>query len=231
MIKTLITEDDFRIADIHKEFLETIDGVEVVGKALNGKETLSLIRKHSPDLLLLDIYLPDYLGIDLIPEIRNIYPDIDIIVITAAKESYLLEKSLRKGIVNYLIKPVSLERLKSVINDYREQKEIFRQNESVDQEMVNYILHSSKRKEQKNAELPKGIDSITLEKVKSLMEKDKNSWSAEDMGDQIGSSRTTARRYLEYLVSVGYAQVQQEYGVIGRPQRRYSLIKTRQEQG
>src|SRR5699024_6090179 len=146
-----------------------------VGKALNGEETLSLIRQHHPDLLILDIYLPDYLGIDLIPEVRNIYPDIDIIVITAAKEIKLLEKSLRKGIVNYLIQPSSLERLKKVINDYKEQKEIFRQSESVDQEMVNIILNSSKRKEQENTELPKGIDSITLDKVKSLMEKDKTS--------------------------------------------------------
>jgi len=224
MIKIVITEDDFRIADIHEELLRSVDGVEVVGKALNGEQTLSLIKEHHPDLLLLDIYLPDYLGTDLIREVRNIYSDIDIIIVTAAKETKFLESSLRQGVVNYLIKPVTLESFKKAINDYKEQKMVLSKTDSVDQELIDTLFHSTKNKQPKNAELPKGIDPITLTKITTALKNKNKSWSAEEMGKEIGSSRTTARRYLEYLVSVNEIQVEQEYGIIGRPERRYRFI-------
>ncbi|GAB3055108.1 response regulator [Virgibacillus ainsalahensis] len=223
MIDIVIAEDDFRIANIHEEFLGKMEGLKVIGKALTGEQTLSLTKELKPDLILLDIYLPDYLGTALIPKIREIHPHTDIIIITAAKEKELLEKSMRKGITNYLIKPVSLERFTTVMNEYKKQKDLLKQKEYIDQSTVDELLFSSVNKQAEEGVLPKGIDRVTLAKVQHMIEEEKKTWSAEEMGKQIGSSRTTARRYLEYLVSDGVVKVEQEYGIIGRPERRYSL--------
>jgi len=222
MINIVIAEDDFRIANIHEEFLVKMEDVNVIGKAISGEETLSLIKKQKPDLLLLDIYLPDYLGTNLIQVAREIYPELDVIIITAATEKELLEKSIRQGIFNYLIKPVSLEKFNSVIDKYKRQRDLLIEKNYLDQEIVDELLSSApKRKESKKESLPKGIDSVTLSKVQHYMEKDDKSWSAEEMGSQIGSSRTTARRYLEYLVQTEDVRVEQNYGIVGRPERRY----------
>lgn len=223
MIDIVIAEDDFRIANIHEAFLGKMGGVKVIGKALTGEQTLSLTKELKPDLILLDIYLPDYLGTDLIPKLRDIHPYADIIIITAATEKKLLEENMRKGVTNYLIKPVNLDRFISVMNEYKKQIDLLAQKEYIDQGTVDELLFPSMNRQVEEWSLPKGIDRLTLAKVQHMMEEENQSWSAEEMGKRIGSSRTTARRYLEYLVSERLAKVEQEYGIIGRPERRYSL--------
>src|SRR5690606_12112545 len=136
---------------------------------------------------------------ELIKAARNIDPTLDIIIITASKEKELLEKSLRHGVINYLIKPVSLERFIEVLKDYRKRKVILEEKEFVDQDTLDELFTQHAPKMQAMKELPKGIDRITLEKVQYFIEKSKSSWTAEEMGKAIGVSRTTARRYLEYL--------------------------------
>jgi len=109
MLRVAIAEDDFRIAQVQERFLLEVDGVEVVGKALNAKETLEMLKEKKVDLLLLDIYMPDEMGTDLLPKIRAQFPQVDVIVVTAATEKNIVEICLRNGVVNYLIKPVMME--------------------------------------------------------------------------------------------------------------------------
>jgi len=68
--------------------------------------------------------------------------------------------------------------------------------------------------------LPKGIDALTLDKIRAVMAKGSH-LSAEDVGGAIGASRTTARRYLEYLVGTEELSAEVTYGSVGRPERRY----------
>ncbi len=93
MINIAIAEDDFRIAQIHEKLIEHLDGFNVIGKAINAKDTISSLEKRRPDLLLLDIYMPDELGTDLLPLIRGRFPSVDIIIITASAETRLLAGS------------------------------------------------------------------------------------------------------------------------------------------
>ncbi|WP_138419573.1 response regulator [Aquibacillus sediminis] len=221
MIKVIIAEDDFRVANIHEGFLQKIQGVKVVGKSTNGKETLQMVKEVEADLLLLDIYLPDILGTDLIKQLREVTPKLDIVMITAATEIDLLEDSLKKGVVNYVIKPASFERFKDVFEQYRERKRLLEGYNEIDHYLIDKLFSSQGSQIQTVEALPKGIDKITLEKVKRQLDQYKGPWSSDEMGQNIGSSRTTARRYLEYLVSKKYVRVEQEYGVIGRPERKY----------
>jgi len=71
--------------------------------------------------------------------------------------------------------------------------------------------------------LPKGIDSLTLDRIRAVMNECPNGANAEHIGQLIGASRTTARRYLEYLVSTSELHAEVEYGTVGRPERKYQI--------
>ncbi|TKH07922.1 response regulator [Peribacillus simplex] len=226
-IRAVIAEDDFRVADIHEKFLKNFDEIEVVGKAVNAKKTLRILEQKSPDLLLLDVYMPDQLGTDLLPDIRQKFPNVDIIMITAATDKEQLEKALHYGVENYLIKPVEMKRFNQVIEEYLKKVHLMKSKQEIDQDFVDLILKkgSSASETSVGQSLPKGVDEITLAKVIEVLEASDIGLSAEQVSGQIGASRTTARRYLEYLISVKKCKAEVVYGVVGRPERRYYKIQ------
>ncbi|MFL0365833.1 response regulator [Pseudobacillus sp. 179-B 2D1 NHS] len=226
-IKAVIAEDDFRVADIHEKFLNKFDQIEVIGKALNAEQTLELLDEQQPDLLLLDVYMPDQLGSDLLPVIRENHQQVDILMITAATDREILEKALHYGVEYFLIKPVKMERFNQIIEEYLKKSQLLRSTQEVDQEIVDMVFNKlSKHSAAINREtsLPKGVDEITLSKVTEVLAKSDKGLSAEQAADQIGASRTTARRYLEYLVSIQECRAEVVYGVVGRPERKYYKI-------
>jgi len=225
-IKTVIAEDDFRVAEIHEKFLESFKEIDVIGKALNGKEVIQLLEQQQADLLLLDVYMPDQLGTDLLPIIRQQFPQTDIIMVTAATDKELFEKALHYGVENFLIKPVKLDRFNQTIEEYVNKHQLMHSRDEVNQDFVDLIYNKSisPSDEIKESSLPKGIDEITLVKVRNVIENSASSLSAEDVGVVIGASRTTARRYLEYLASTKSCKAEVVYGAVGRPERRYCKI-------
>ncbi|MDS9472617.1 response regulator [Sporosarcina pasteurii] len=221
MINVLIVEDDFRIADIHESILAGIDGINVVGKALRAEGSWQFIETNRVDLLLVDVYMPDQLGIDLVIELKQKYPHLDVIMITAARDTHLLKKSINAGIFYYLIKPVQFEKLKKVIEVYKDKKEILASTDVVDQAMLDRIFRMPSPENRPNVSLPKGINELTLSKVLEIMKSLPDGVTAEEMGERLGASRTTARRYMEHLVSTGKMKAELEYGIVGRPERKY----------
>ncbi|WP_221568413.1 response regulator [Alkalihalobacillus sp. TS-13] len=221
MFNVVIAEDDYRVAQIHEEYLAAVDEMKLVGKALNAKETLQLLEENPVDLLLLDVYMPDQLGTDLLHKIREEHPDVDIMMITAAKEKAFLEKAIRYGVQHYLIKPITMERFKEAIDTYKKKKAMLESTSEVDQELLDRVFGHGGGKESEKSDLPPGIDRMTLKKVKKLIEDNKEGITSEKAGEVMGASRTTARRYLEYLVGIEQATVEQVYGIVGRPERRY----------
>ncbi|MCM3788078.1 response regulator [Domibacillus indicus] len=224
MIHVAIAEDDFRIASIQEEFVKQLTGFTLAGKALNAEDTLALLQKKRVDVLLLDIYMPDMLGTELLPIIKNRFPKIDIIMVTAASEKEMLEEALRYGVFHYLIKPVSLEKFTSVLNEYKKKKQLLQDTSQVTQDIVDAYFAGNVQASPQAAQLPTGIDSVTLNRVSEVLENLRDGVSIEEMGTRIGASRTTARRYLEYLVTVGKCRVEHEYGIVGRPERRYFKV-------
>jgi two-component system CitB family response regulator len=225
-VDVLIVEDDVRIIDINRRFLDKLEGFHVIATATNGEQAKEMLACTRPNLVLLDVYLPDMLGTELVWHIRQHYRDVDIIMITAAKEIEMVQEALRGGVYDYIVKPLVFERFRERLESYREH--FFRTSKAgtVDQDEIDRILsrrlHSNKPRE---AAMPKGIDSLTLEKVmEAIRQADDSGLSAEEVGNVIGTSRTTARRYLEYLVTEGKARAQLVYGSVGRPERKYRLL-------
>ena len=221
MINILIVEDDFRIAEIHQKSLESIEGVSVVGNALRADESWSFIEKYQVDLLLVDVYMPDQLGIDLVIELKKKYDHLDFIMITAARDTELLKRSMSAGVFYYLIKPVELEKLREVIEIYKTQKKIIQSTDFVDQAIVDSVFRASSPESTSKGSLPKGINKLTLSNVLEIVKSLPDGTTAEEMGGRLGASRTTARRYMEHLVSTGKMRAELEYGIVGRPERKY----------
>ncbi|MFD2371478.1 response regulator [Brevibacillus sp. GCM10020057] len=225
-VEVLIVEDDLRIVDINRRFVSKVDGFEVIATATNGAEAKELLAVTHPHLVLLDVYLPDMLGIDLVWHIRQHYRDVDIIMITAAKEMDIVQESLRGGVFDYIVKPLVFERFRERLENYREHLLQTKAAREIDQDLIDRILTRSRIPgKPKETAMPKGIDLLTLEKVLEAMRRTGNKGvSAEEIGKEIGTSRTTARRYLEYLVQEKKARPELIYGTVGRPERKYRYL-------
>ncbi|QHJ70287.1 response regulator [Planococcus halotolerans] len=221
MLSVLIAEDDFRVANIHEQFLKKVRGTKLVGKTSNCKETLAAVKKYKPDLIILDNYMPDGLGIDLIEEIREINNPTDVILVSAANEKEYIETAIRKGVKGIIIKPASLERFIFTIQKYIDDKISLERKDKVEQSFLDDLFGVKIAEESTTA--VKGIDPLTLEKVISILKQNKTGITAEKTGEKMGASRTTARRYLEYLVSIDECYAELVYGIVGRPERNYYL--------
>ncbi len=223
-ITTLIVEDDPKIAEIQRIFTEKVTGYTVVGIAHTLTEAEELIAILEPELVLLDIFFPDGNGIDLLWKIRAEYKKTDVVLITAAKEVEFFEEGMRGGVFDYILKPLVFNRFATTLEKYSKHREKLNRMQKLSQQDVDRLLRQSSKSEAVKNELPKGIDSITLEKITGLMESVGTiGISAEKAGTNIGVSRTTSRRYLEYLVSSGMVVADLDYGTMGRPERLYRM--------
>ena len=227
-IEVLIVEDDLRIAEIQKRFIEKLEGIQTIGIASSYDEAKSFIEIMQPDLLLLDMYFPDMNGLDILKEIKQQSKQMDVIMITAAKEIEKVQEAIKIGIFDYIIKPVTFERFKQSLLRYQEYHiklaELEKGNFPVTQQQVDKLLRKEmKEKEREQTSLPKGIDRMTLEKVMVVLGKSSPGLTAEIVAKEIGVSRTTARRYLEHLMSEEKIDADLTYGTVGRPERVYAI--------
>ena len=85
MIGVLIVDDDFMVAKVHAGFVSALEGFEVVGTASSGAEALAEIARLQPDLVLLDVYLPDMTGLEVLRRLRAGGSPVEVIVISAAR--------------------------------------------------------------------------------------------------------------------------------------------------
>jgi two-component system CitB family response regulator len=224
-IEVLIIEDDLRIAEIQRRFLEQLEGFHTIGIAANYAEAKSLIDILKPDLILLDVYFPDMNGCDLLKEIKQLDKQTDVIMITAAREIETVQEAITIGVFDFIIKPVVFERFKQSLKRYEEHyrklQAIRLENKIMGQEEVDRLLYKLHDVSEKPL-LPKGIDKLTLIKVMEVLDAGQG-LTAETVAKQIGVSRTTARRYLEHLISQEKIAADLSYGTIGRPERVYVL--------
>ncbi|MGE7183804.1 response regulator [Peribacillus sp. NPDC006672] len=225
-IEVLIVEDDLRIAEIQRLFIEKIEGFKAIGIASSYVEAKSFIEIMQPDLLLLDMYFPDMNGLDILKDIKQQSKQMDVIMMTAAKEIEKVQEAIKIGIFDYIIKPVAFERFKQSLRRYQEYyiklSELEKGNFPVTQQQVDKLLRKEMNEKDRES-LPKGIDRMTLEKVMVVLGKASPGLTAEIVAKEIGVSRTTARRYLEHLMSEEKIEADLTYGTVGRPERVYAI--------
>ena len=223
MIRVLIVDDDFMVARVHQTYVDEVGGFEVVGFAHDGSQAVEAAERTRPDLVLLDIYLPDVNGLDLITQLRQVVPDLDVLIISAAREAESVRRALRAGITQYLIKPFSFEDLRDRLLHYQSRvKTMDAIVDRPDQADVDRVFG----KPSTPKSLPKGLSNETLTLVRGALKACESDMSATEVGAEVSLSRASARRYLEHLVSVQEVAVRLRYGAVGRPERRYVVIRS-----
>ena len=223
MIRVLVVDDDFMVARIHRGFVERVEGFEVVGSAQTGAEALAAVAALKPDLVLLDLYLPDLFGLDVVARLRSAGETCDVLVITAAKEADAVRGAVRQGVAGYLLKPFAFPALKERLEAYAAERARAVGDAELTQEQIDAAFATSSVA-RPTVSLPKGLSPETAEAVEQALRSSPESLSATECAEAVGISRVSARRYLEHFVSRGVAEVSLRYGSTGRPERRYRAV-------
>jgi DNA-binding NarL/FixJ family response regulator len=111
-LRILLADDHALIRAGIRALLERLHGVEVVGEAGDGRETLALVKEHQPDIVLMDIAMPGLNGLEALLRIRQEYPDISVVILSVFSDEEFVAQALHMGAAGYLIKgsvPAELE--------------------------------------------------------------------------------------------------------------------------
>ncbi len=219
-LNILIVEDETPLAEMYAELIKQSKVCRQIWLAGNIQQAKMIIERLKPDLILLDNYLPDGKGIEFLDELASQKFLGGIIFITAASDMKTVSEAVRLGVFDYLIKPVAYERLEHSLNRYAHLKRIIDEHHYVTQRQIDDIFNTFSRSELKSS-CPIGIDDITLDKVKQFFVSSDTAYTAEQIAQSTGLSRTTARRYLEFCSTEGFLLAEIVYGKVGRPQRIY----------
>ncbi|MFE5615960.1 response regulator [Streptomyces sp. NPDC056470] len=221
MTKVLVVDDDFMVAKLHSRYVSAVDGFSVVGVAHSGGEALRLADRLRPDLVLLDIYLPDMDGVSVLRELRGAGLAVDALFITAARDAGMIRSALRAGALHYLIKPFNQSALHEQLRHVASLRSRLDELDEARQEDVDQIFGT---RPPGSRELPKGLAAHTAELVDGILRAHPEGLSATECAEAGSLSRVSARRYLEYFAETGRAEITLRYGGTGRPERRYRRL-------
>ena len=224
MIRTVIVEDDFRVAEIHKAYVSNIPGFEVVGTAHTAAIAYDLIVEKKPDLILLDLHLPDEHGLSLFTRLQQLPPGskADVFIISAARDVTSVRDAIQLGAAQYIMKPFNQKQLAERLMTYRSAKERFTDSEEISQEEIDRLSALMR-----GPRIPKVLIDVPKNPTTSLIfkfiESKKLPVSANDVSDELGLSRATAQRYLSQMVENGQLELALQYGTTGRPIHFYRI--------
>lgn len=220
MYRALIVEDDPQVARINSGYLGRA-GFEVVGVAANAAEALDYLQSTPVHLILLDIYLPGSSGLDVFRELRIGGQAVEVIVVSAAKDSVQIREAFRMGCLDYIIKPFSYERLSTALQKYRQKMDLF-SKETLGQDEID-LLAAQQYSAPGIAELPKGVDRSTLYRICEGILAQAGTFGVQDIAAYTGISRVSVKKYLDYLYEAKLLQQTFVYGNKGRPANLYRV--------
>lgn len=219
MINVLVVEDDPMVAALNAQYLQMIPGFQLIAQATNGLDALALIdnaaQREPINLLLLDVFMPQLNGLALLQKMKQTHPIIDIIMVTAARNTLDIQTALRLGVIDYIVKPFTFERLQTSLIAYQERVRLLSTADNIDQTILDRRILT--RPLVTTVNLPKGIDAITLKNVKQLIAHSTATFSVNDLLPLSNLSRISLKKYLDYLLAQGDLNSHLAYDTGGRP--------------
>ncbi|MCX3058668.1 response regulator [Streptomyces beihaiensis] len=227
MIRTLVVDDDFRVGQIHSDYTRRVAGFEVVGAAATVAEALAAVRALRPDLLLLDIFMPDGSGLDVLRRLNQDEGDArpDALMITADHDITSVRAAMKLGAIGYLVKPFGAADLAERLSAYRQlhdRVDALSGMATTEQADVD-ALFSAARPPAVPRVPAKGHSAPTLSTIHQALRTARRALSAAEAAEATGVSRATAQRYLSYLAKEGTVRLELRYGTNGRPEHRYRI--------
>ncbi|UQX89033.1 response regulator [Jatrophihabitans telluris] len=223
MIRTLVVDDDYRVAKLHSAAVDRVEGFTTVGEAHTAGEARTMIAELHPDLMILDIYLPDEDGLSLLRSLTAEDPDApDCMIVTAARDLDSVRAAIGLGAVYYLVKPFGFRLLREQLETYRRwrQEMTTAGNVDADQSVVDALYAMRQPAGTERGGRPRLPP--TMARILAIVLNSQETQSASSVADQLGISRPTAQRYLTELERKGLIALDLEYGATGRPVHRYA---------
>lgn len=223
MKKVIIVEDDPMVALINKRYVEMIQGFKVIKTVSTKEDLIRILNEEDIDLILMDVYLPNDNGINILKSIRELGFVTEVIMMTAADSSDDIRKAFAYGAIDYLIKPFEFERFKEAIDKYIKKIQLLGA-EKIAQIDLDKLYVKEEIVQSNTEHLPKGINKKTLNKIYEVIENDKREyWTIRQISEKTGVSNVTIKKYVDYLESIDKAIVTIDYGNIGRPEYKYTF--------
>ncbi|HEY4650171.1 MAG TPA: response regulator [Pontibacter sp.] len=122
MKRILIVDDSFYMRTMLKNML-TDAGYNVVGEAPNGQTALELAKETKPDLITLDVILPDNTGLDVLKGIKAEQPDMKVVIVSAVGQEVIVNEAMEYGALSYIVKPFSEEKVLEVVSQALKEEE------------------------------------------------------------------------------------------------------------
>ncbi|SDR89813.1 Response regulator of citrate/malate metabolism [Nocardioides scoriae] len=222
-VRVLVVEDEELASEAHAAYVGRVGGFELAGVARSAGEAMRVLAGDAGvDLLLLDMHLPDGHGLALLQRIRAAGHLCDVIAVTSARDSDVVRRAVSQGVVLYLLKPFSFAAFRTKLEQYAAYREQLRGTaDDVVQDDVDQLF-GALRARGTGAGLPKGMSLDSLRQVTDALRRAPGPMSATEVGEAIGASRVTARRYLEHLADDGSVDRAPRYGGTGRPEVAYA---------
>ncbi len=222
MTGVLVVEDEPRIAAAHVEYVQRCPGFTVLGVAHTAAGALRAARSLRPELVLLDLGLPDGSGIDVCRALRSLPEPPDVVAITSARDLDVVRAAVASGVLLYLLKPFTFAGFREKLERYADYRAALPVGElAVGQHDVDRAM-ARLRSTDERASTPKGVAADTLEQVAGVLRGHPEGRSAAEVGVLVGVSRVTAWRYLEKLAGDGVCVRSSDHGRAGRPVVRYT---------
>jgi len=215
-IRVLVVDDDFRVAGLHRDMIAGLAGFEVVDAVHTAADARRVVRAQRPDLVVLDVHLPDGDGISLAGEL-----DVDVLIVSAETDAAQVRRAIRAGAVGYLVKPFDSRALGEKALAYARYRNVLSGRAPVDQETIDRALRILGSAEQRAGRARSATEQLMIDALGEVGEGAEI--SALEIAERTGVSRATAQRYLASLAAQGIAEVTLRYGSTGRPEHRYRL--------
>jgi response regulator of citrate/malate metabolism len=226
MIRTLIIEDDYRVAEINAAYVAKDPDFEVIGLAHSAAVGYQMVLDHQPDLVLLDLYLPDEHGLELFARLQQLPRGSkpDIFVITAARDSQSLRDAIQLGAATYIVKPFNGHELIERLRTYKAGYERLKHSGEVSQSDVDAtvaLIHGSTLTKPAEG----GTSNPTTNSIINCLKASSMPMSASEVADALRISRATAQRYLSQMADRKLVVLELQYGTAGRPVNNYRLVQ------
>ena len=223
-LSVLVVDDDYRVASLHVALVQRVPGFEVVGAAHTAAEALEMAGRLHPDLVLMDIYLPDVDGLRTLQVMLQRPSPPAAIVISAANDVDNVRSALRLGVTHYLVKPFSFAELADRLAAFREAvTHIDDLPDEATQGDINRIFDLLRPPRTPPVRPELSRLAPTLQLVYDALASSGTGLSATDIAQGLGMSRATAQRSLTQLEQSGAIALELQYGRTGRPEHRYSI--------
>jgi response regulator of citrate/malate metabolism len=220
ILHVLVVEDEPIAAEAHTAYVERVPGFTVAATVGTSQAAMQALQERQVDVVLLDMNLPDRHGLEVIRAMRAGGHRADVIALTSARDLEVVRAAVSLGVVQYVLKPFVFATLRERLLAYRAYREQVQGAEQVGtQAEVDEVIGGLRSAAE--ARLPKGMGEELLSRVSRALREADRGVSATELGEAVGVSRVTARRYAEFLCESRLAVRRSRYAGAGRPEVEY----------